>query len=232
MAVLLAQTFWACLVIGLAMSIAWRFVLPGRLRTNLQIVGSLLVFVPQLVIIFLLYQSISLLLYQEALLSLWMLGTAALLITQLWARLSRQTETPSSWRFANWRKTEKEIAFETQVYEGFRKKRQQRPTAVLVLTTVLLGGFGLYLARTFLLDAFYPRTIVAGRVDALRFNRGSRAPRLSDIFIAGHVYHATRDLHSRIQPGDYIHAEIGAGSHAVLHWQRYAADFASKRPSP
>ncbi len=231
MAILLVATFWLSLGGGIAISIAWRFVSPGTLRTNLQIIGSLLVFVPQLIITFLLYQSISLLLYQEALLSLWMVGAAALMMRQLWGGRSSPSEIRSFGRFANWRKTEKEIALETRVYEGIRTGQRQRRPAVLALAALVFGGFGLYLGRTFLLDAFHSRTIVTGRVDGLRFNRGGRAPRLSDIFIGGQMYHATRDLHRQIQAGDYVRAEIGAGSHAVLRWQRYAADVASKEPS-
>jgi hypothetical protein len=67
---ILASTFWRALLMGCGMAAAWRFVRPGPLRTTLQVTGSLLVFVPQLFIIFLLYQSVALLLYQEALLSL------------------------------------------------------------------------------------------------------------------------------------------------------------------
>ena len=228
MALLLARTFWPALLIGLGIGISWRFVSPGRLRTNLQIAASLLVFVPQLIIIFFLYQSISLLLYQEALLSLWMIGSAALLTSQLWARRNGQSEMPSPRQWRNWRKTESEIALETKVYETIRTRKKPRSRVGLAIAAVVLGGFGLYLARAFFLDAFYPRTVVTGRVDGLRFNRASRAPRLSDIFIGGQTFHATRDLHSQIQAGDYIRAEIGAGSHTVLRWERYAGGSASK----
>ncbi len=228
MALLLAQTFWPALLIGLAISIAWRFVSPGRLRTNLQIAASLLVFIPQLIIIFLLYQSISLVLYQEALLSLWMVGTATLLASKLWTRRNGQSEIPSPRHARNWRKTESEIAYETRVYKRIETIQKLRNPVLLVLAAVALGGFGLYLARTFFLDALCSRTIVTGRVDGLRFNRGSRAPRLSDIFIGGQIFHITRDLHSQIQPGDYIRAEIGAGSQTVLRWERFAAGSASK----
>lgn len=95
MAEIFAHTFWPALVIGLAIAVAWRFVPPGKLRTKLQIIASLLVFVPQAVIIFLLYRSIALLLYQEALLSLWMLGVAALIVAQLWMRWRRRPAIPS-----------------------------------------------------------------------------------------------------------------------------------------
>jgi len=134
--------------------------------------------------------------------------------------------SPRQWR--NWRKTESEIALETKVYETIRTRKKPRSRVGLAIAAVVLGGFGLYLARAFFLDAFYPRTVVTGRVDGLRFNRGSRAPRLSDIFIGGQTFHATRDLHSQIQAGDYIRAEIGAGSHTVLRWERYAGGSASK----
>src|ERR1700757_1847590 len=95
MANLLAVIFWPALLLGLGLAVAWRFVQPGRLRTNLQITAPLLVFVPQLLIIFLLYQSIALLLYQEALLSLWMLGIATLMAWRLWQRWSGRTSGSS-----------------------------------------------------------------------------------------------------------------------------------------
>ena len=219
MAEILAHTFWPALVIGLAIAVAWRFVPPGKLRTNLQIIASLLVFVPQAVIIFLLYRSIALLLYQEALLSLWMLGVAALIVAQLWMRWRRRPAIPPIRRsLSRWRKTEEETAFETTVYQQVRTRQQQRNPFALVLAMIVTGGFGFYFARIFVADAFYPRIIVNGRVEGLTYNRG-RAPRLSDIVINGQTFHATRDLHSRLRRGDYIRAEMGAGSGAVLRWE-------------
>jgi hypothetical protein len=229
MALFLARIFWPALLIGLAISIVWRFVSPGWLRTKLQITASLLVFVPQLIIIFFLYQSISLLLYQEALLSLWIIGSAALLASKVWAWCNGQAESPSARQWRNWRKNKSEIALEIKVCKTSRTRENHGAALRSAVAAVVLGGFGFYLARTFVLDAFHSKVIVAGRVNGLRFNRG-RGPRLSDIFIDGQMFHATRDLHRQIQSGDYIRAEIGAGSHTILRWERYAPGTTAKEP--
>jgi len=219
MANFLAIIFWPALLLGLALAVAWRFVQPGRLRTNLQIIASLLVFVPQLFIIFLLYQSIALLLYQEALLSLWMLGVATLIAWRLWQRWSGPTGGSSPLnRLSQWRATEDEVAFQSVVQRGFQERQQKRSPLVLIVIVLLFGGFGIYLARTFILDVFGPRAVVQGAVQSLKYNRGSRAPRLSTIIIGNTAFNATRDLHARIQPGDQIRAEIGAGSHSILRF--------------
>jgi hypothetical protein len=221
MADFLAITFWPALVIGLGLAVAWRFVQPGRLRTNLQIIASLLVFVPQLFIIFLLYQSIALLLYQEALLSLWMLGVATLIASRLWQRWSGGTgEPPRLSRLSRWRATQDEIAFQSAVQSSFQQRQQNRNPLLLILIVLLFGGFGLYLARTFALDAFAPRILIEGTVQSLKYNRGTRAPRLSTIVIGGATFNATRDLHRLLHPGDQIRAQIGAGSYAILGFSR------------
>lgn len=219
MANFLAIIFWPALLLGLALAVAWRFVQPGRLRTNLQIIASLLVFVPQLLILFLLYQSIALLLYQEALLSLWMLGVATLIAWRLWQRWSGRTgESLPVNRLSRWRATEDELAFQSVVQRGFQERQQKRSSLVLIVIVLLFGGFGIYLGRTFILDAFAPRAVVQGTVQSLKYNRSSRAPRLSTIVIDGQAFNATRDLHEELQTGDQIRAEVGAGSHAIVRF--------------
>lgn len=230
MANFLAIIFWPALLLGLALAVAWRFVPPGRLRTNLQIIASLLVFIPQLFIIFLLYQSIALLLYQEALLSLWMLGVASLIIWRLWQRWSGRTgESLPVSRLSRWRATEHELAFQSVVQRGFQERQQKRNPLVLIVIVLLFGGFGIYLGRTFLLDAFAPRVVVQGTVQSLKYNRGSRAPRLSTIVIDGQALSATRDLHTVLQAGDQIRAEVGAGSHAIVRFSNITLREAWKR---
>jgi len=227
MANFLGIIFWPALLLGLALAVAWRFVPPGRLRTNLQIVASLLVFLPQLFIIFLLYQSIALLLYQEALLSLWMLGIATMIAWRLWQRWSSESfreqagQTGDSSRLnrlSRWRATEDEVAFQSVVQRRFQERQQKRNPLVLIVIVLLFGGFGIYLGRTFVLDAFAPRIVVQGTVRSLKYNRGSRAPRLSTIVIDGRAFNGTRDLHAQLRPGDQIRAEVGAGSHAILRF--------------
>ena len=221
MANFLAIIFWPALFSGLALAVAWRFVEPGRLRTNLQIIASLLVFVPQLFIIFLWYQSIALLLYQEALLSLWMLGVAAMTAWRLWQRWTGKTGDSSGLnRLSRWRATEGEVAFQSAVQSSIQERQKNRSPFVLIVIVLLFGGFGLYLARTFILDAFARRIVVRGTVQSLKYNRGSRAPRLSAIIIDGRAFNATRDLHAQLQPGDQIRAEVGAGSSAILRFSR------------
>ena len=222
MANFLAIVFWPTLLLGLALAVAWRFVPTGRLRTNLQIIASLLVFVPQLLIIVLFYQSIALLLYQEALLSLWMLGIASLIAWRLWQRWNgRKGESSRLNRLSRWRATQDEVAFQSAVQSAFQERRQKRSPIVLIVIVLMFGGFGIYLGRTFILDAFAPRIVVQGTVQKLKYNRGSRAPRLSTIVIDGRAFNGTRDLHAQLRPGDQIRAEIGAGSHAIL---RFSSD--------
>ncbi|SRR5712692_125980 len=217
MANFLAIIFWPALLLGLALAVAWRFVRPGGLRTNLQIIASLLVFIPQLLILLFLYQSIALLLYQEALLSLWMLGVATLIAWRLWQRWSGRTgESLRLNRLSRWRATEDELAFQSVVQRGFHGRQQKRSPLVLIVIVLLFGGFGIYLGRTFILDAFAPRMVVEGNVQSLKYNRGSRAPRLSTIVVDGYALSATRDLHTLLRSGDQIRAEVGAGSHAIL----------------
>jgi hypothetical protein len=155
MANFLASIFWPALLLGLVLAVAWRFVPPGRLRTNLQIIASLLVFVPQLFIIFLLYQSIALLLYQEALLSLWMLGVATLIAWRLWQRWSGRTgESSGLNRLSQWRATEDEVAFQSVVQRGFQERQQKRSPLVLIVIVLLFGGLR-YLPR----PHFYSRCV-------------------------------------------------------------------------
>jgi hypothetical protein len=206
---------------GCGMAVAWRFVRPGPLRTTLQVTGSLLVLVPQLLIIFLLYQSIVLLLYQEALLSLWMVGVAVLATRHLWERWKGERQMPSRWqRLSRRRETPKEVAFQAGVQRALRARQRRQNPVVLGIIALVMGGFGLYLGKVFLADAFYPRAVVEGRVEDLRYRPGGRAPRLFEIIISGQTFRATRDLHHQLRPGEYIRAEIGAGSHAILRWQR------------
>ena len=217
MANVLAAVFWPALGLGLVLAVAWRFVAPGWLRTALQIAASVLVFIPQLLIILFLYRATVLLLYQEALLSAWMLGIAGLTAFRLWQRWTNRGSAPALInRLSCWRATEQEIAFQTKMQRTFWEQGRQRSSPVLVLVVLLFGGFGAYLGRNFLLDAFARRIVVEGMVQGLRYNHGSRAPRPSSIIIDSHVWAGARDLHAQIQYPQWVHAEIGAGSHAVL----------------
>jgi hypothetical protein len=191
----LAKLFLPALLAGLGCAIAWRFVAPGRLRTNLQIAGSVLFFVPQPPVLLFLYQSMALLIYQEALFALWMLGIAALCLWHLTQRKERG-QLRGVWKR--------------------RASSPQRRPIVLAIIGLAMGGFGLSFAWQFVADEFLPRIMVQGHVQALTRNYGSRTPRLWDIMIDGRTYKATHDIARLVTLGERIRAEVGAGSHAVL----------------
>jgi hypothetical protein len=170
-----------------------------------------------------LYQSIALLLYQEALLSFWMLGIATLIAWRLWQRWNGRTgESLRLNRLSRWRATQDEVAFQSAVQKAFQERQQNRSPVVLIVIVLLFGGFGIYLARTFILDAFAQRIVVQGTVQNLKYNHGTRAPRLSTIIIDGRAFNGTRDLHAQLQPGDRVRAEIGSGSHSILRFSNDA----------
>jgi len=211
-----AALFLPALAAGLGCGVAWRFVPPGRLRTRLQIVAALLFFVPQLPVIFLLYRSIALLLYGEAVLAAWMLAVALLAGWKVSQRMMGAEGMPPGRRWTQWRETEEEIAFETRVQQAVSARQRTSNPVVLGIITLLMGGFGCYLGTQFVEDAFLPRLIVAGPVFRITPRYGSRAPRLFDIVIGSEALHVTHDVASRLRPGDQVRVEVGAGSDALL----------------
>jgi hypothetical protein len=117
-----------------------------------------------------------------------------------------------------WRKTERELAFESRLSHGFAERRQQSNPAVLLLLAFVMTASGIYFGRQFLLDAFYPRIEVRGQVERLSF-RSRRAARVLMVVINGRSFAATRDLARQLHVGDPIRAEVGAGSDTILSWQ-------------
>lgn len=216
---MLITLFWAGLIIGVAFAVIWRFTAPGPLRTFFQTAGALLVFLPQLAILFLMNQSISLFLYQRALLTLWFFAVGGVTSWRFIQRMTGKNATPKVWsKLDRWRKTEGELAFESRLSQGFAARRQQSNPAVLLLLAFVMTGSGIYFGRQFLLDAFYPRIEVRGQVERLSF-RSRRAARVLMVVINGRSFAATRDLARQLHVGDQIRAEVGAGSDTILNWQ-------------
>jgi hypothetical protein len=83
--------FLPCLATALAIGVAWRFSENRGVRTALQVLGALLLFVPQLFVLFLGAYSARLRLYQQALFSLWALGIAALVFARRTSRAGTVT---------------------------------------------------------------------------------------------------------------------------------------------
>ncbi len=190
----LAILFVPALVAGLACGVAWRLVPPGRLRTRLQIVAALLFFVPQVPVMFLLYRSIALLIYGEAVLASWMIAIAGL---------------------AAWRIRQDSSGAETPR----RTERRSNPLVFAIIAT-MMGGFGTYLGWQCVADVFLPRAIVEGAVGVITPRYGTRSARLFDIVIGGQKLHVTHDVAAALRPGDVVRAEVGAGSHALLAVQK------------
>src|ERR687888_1148443 len=85
------RAFLPSVVLGVALGVAWRYVPVGRARTALQWIAALLFFVPQPFAVFLGAYSSGLRLYQQALLSLWGFGVAALAVARALGRDGQPT---------------------------------------------------------------------------------------------------------------------------------------------
>jgi hypothetical protein len=77
-AVVIHQLFLPTMVLALALSAAWRFIPVGPWRTGFQIVGTAFFFAPLVAVAALWHQSVLLVLYQEATVTLWALAAGAL----------------------------------------------------------------------------------------------------------------------------------------------------------
>jgi hypothetical protein len=220
LATILISTFWIGLVAGAAIAVIWRFVAPGplRMRVFLQSAAAILVLLPQLVILFLMNQSIKLFLYQQALLTLWLLSVGLISAWGFIKRLTGKTgESGVPSRLSRWRKTDQELAFEQGIRQSFAVRRQRSNPAVLLLLACTMTGGAIYFGSQFFADSFCPRLEVHGQVQRLMF-RGRRAARVLIVVIGGKSFTATRDLAGVLHVGDRIRAEIGAGSNTILGW--------------
>lgn len=189
------QLFLPVTVFALVISVAWRFVGHRRLRTMLQIVASLLFFAPQLAVFWLWNQSILLVFYEDATIAFWALALAIV----LWRRtifLGRGGEPPL----------------------GCQRLRSSIVTAVLAIA---FTGFAIMTAKTFFLDTFAPRTVIDGRVEQLWITSGPRQLAVHRYAIVdGRSFQVPADVFARLQRGDVIHGEIGAGSQTLLALDR------------
>jgi len=78
-AVVIDQLFLPSMVLALGLSAAWRFIPVGRWRTGFQIVGTAFFFAPLVAVAALWHESVLLVLYQEAAVTLWTLAVAGAL---------------------------------------------------------------------------------------------------------------------------------------------------------
>ena len=184
---LLGASFMPALALSLALAVGWRFVPAGRVRVALQVVATLLFFLPQLAVLLWLNRSLALLFYQDFVLVVWFaLIAAGSLGMPPFHRRSRK-----------------------------RPESRWRRTFTLLLGLLFAGAavvWGLRLAQ----DLLRPRIVVEGRITEVSSRRGTRAPRSYQLAIDGLRYSATRDVWHAARRATSARAEIGAGSGRIL----------------
>src|SRR5712692_3365332 len=79
-----ARAYLPCVVLAIGAAFAWRMLDRGTLRTSVQVLAALLLFVPQLLSLFLANDSVELLAYQRLTLAFWGYAMTALLLYRLW----------------------------------------------------------------------------------------------------------------------------------------------------
>ncbi len=107
------------------------------------------------------------------------------------------------------------------VAQGWRAlsgvKRGNSRAAVMLVFALTVGGYGAWCASLFIRDAFLPRVAVQGRVDRLWESTGPRRIAVHRyLAVNGQTYETTYDVFHRLQTGDRINAEAGAGSNVLL----------------
>ncbi len=187
--------FVPSMALGLALSIAWRFISPHRVRFWLQVVGSVLFFAPQAAAMALWHQSILLVLHQEAVGALWVLAVAIVLAVRAFPRGSGR--------------------------EAIRHRltgQQTLRTAGLLVLALAAGLYGVVLTREFLGDLFLPRILVEGPVEQLAVRSGPRSIAVHRyVSVGGRSYEVTYDVFTRLRHGVAIRAEAGAGSKMLVN---------------
>lgn len=217
-------TFLPSIGLGLALSVVWRFVAVGPVRTALQWIASLLFFIPQPLVLYLGAYSAGLRLYQQGLLSLIGFGICALLITKLRSPTGQMDGQAGFVRRATrWRQTDDEIRNTDMAIRSVRataQRAQAHSRFVLALGAVAMGALGIYCGWTTVGDYALGHDIVAGTVDGARVIRGTRSPSTYEVFIERKGYNVTLDLLSQMNPGDYVEADVGVASRTIVSIRR------------
>ena len=210
--------FAPSIVLGLFMAIAWRYVEPGRIRTVLQWIASLLFFIPQPFALYLGAYTSRLRFYQQVLLSLWGFGTGLLISQKLFSRLGQQLPNRGLlWRASNWRQTVGEIQKTQLLINSFKSKREKRPNKlVLALASFAMLGVGVYSGWNVVGDYMLEHDVVMGTAEAARVIRRTRSPNTYQVIIDHKPYGITRDLLAQMNRGDYVEAEVGIASRTIL----------------
>jgi hypothetical protein len=210
------RAFLPSIALGVVVSVAWRYVPVGRVRTALQWIGSLLFFVPQPFALFLGAYSSGLRLFQQVLLSLWGFGVSTLLVARMLSRDGRAT--PGLLRpVTSWRQTPEEVR-KTEDVLGAIRSRQQKPRSrlVLALAALMMATLGVWCGWNTVGDYALEHRVVAGRVEGARLVRHTRSPNTYEVIIDHQRYNITRDLLGQLQLGDVVEAQVGVASGTIL----------------
>lgn len=183
--------FYPMLALALALSIAWRHVPPGPLRTRVQLAGSVLFFAPIVALLGLWKESILLTLQQEAVAAFCLLAVVA------------------AAGFAGY-----------SILKGQREYRTggRRSPLLALLIAIIPGIFGVILAKEFVLDIFSPRIAVHGVVERKWVTASPRSAVVNRyVAVSGRTYEATYDVYAGLKTGDAVEGEVGAGSNVILN---------------
>src|SRR5690349_7840657 len=141
------RAFLPSIALGIVLSVAWRCVEVGRLRTALQWIGSLLFFGPQPFALFLGAYTYRLRLYQQVLLSLWGFGSFAILAARTVS--SDAAPRPSLLRRVGyWRQTPDEVRKTERLLEVRSRARKPHSRVVLAMAALVMAGLGLWCGWT------------------------------------------------------------------------------------
>jgi hypothetical protein len=210
------QAFLPSIALGLVLGVAWRYIPVGRLRTALQWMASLLVFVPQPFALFLGAYSSGLRLYQQALLSLWGLGVCALVIARIRSRDAPATPGLLG-RMTYWRQTPEEVRTTESRLRALRNRPPEpRSRLVLAMVALVMATLGVWCGWNTVGDYVLEHRVVAGRVEGARVVRRTRSPDSYQVIIDRESYNITRDLLAQLQPGDVVEAEVGRASGTII----------------
>ena len=190
-------TFFPATIAGLGCAVAWRLVPKGPRRTALQVVGSLLFFVPQLAVMIFGGSSIHLVLHREAILALWFLGIAAVAAWHI-ARVLTGNAVPN---------------------RRYKSQQIHRSPVIMGVVGVAFGIFGVSLGSAFIRDVLLPRVAIEGHVSKKWIYYG-RSGAHWYVSVDGRTFEVTRDVYTQLRQNDVIRAQVGAGSHAFLGVER------------
>ncbi len=192
MAAVIHQYFFPSILAGVALAVVWRFVSPGLARTALQVIASLLFFLPQLGVMYFGGRSMQLVLHRNAVLALWLVAGGAFAVWQA-AHSSRGAPVPTA---------------------GSRGGRVRSPLVVGAVG-VLVGAGGLWLGSIVAKDIVLPRAVVEGVVTRTWVTIGRGGP-YWHVAVNGAPLNVTQDVYAKLRPSMRVRVRIGAGSDTVL----------------